>query len=118
MVYSQSDFEREAEAGRNHRILKPLLGIPVLYKVLIANSLIIFVGATGGTWLATHLNTSPYATTMSLVSFITLGWLVSVALNLVVLRIAFRPLTDLGKVMKCVQAGESTDRKSTRLNSS
>lgn len=107
MVYSNKQYEKYKQ---RNSIIKMLLGIPVLYKVLIANSLIIFVGATGGTWLATHLNTSPYATTMSLVSFITLGWLVSVALNFVVLRIAFRPLTDLGKVMKCVQAGESTLR--------
>lgn len=94
----------------NHGILKTLLAIPVLYKVLIANSLIIFVGATGGTWLATHLHSSPFATPMSLVIFITLGWLVSVALNFIVLRIAFRPLTDLGKVMRRVQAGERSLR--------
>jgi two-component system, NarL family, sensor histidine kinase UhpB len=91
-------------------ILKPLLGIPIFYKVLIANSLIIFVGATGGTWLATHLNVSPYATPMSLIIFITIGWLVSVALNFVVLQIAFRPLTELGKVMKRVRAGERSLR--------
>jgi two-component system sensor histidine kinase UhpB len=91
-------------------LLKSLLGIPIFYKVLMANSLIIFVGATGGTWLATHLNSSPYATPMSLVIFITIGWLVSVALNFVVLQIAFRPLTELGKVMKRVRAGERSLR--------
>ncbi|HYB01593.1 MAG TPA: hypothetical protein VED37_15350, partial [Ktedonobacteraceae bacterium] len=88
-----------------NRILKIVLGIPIFYRVLIANSLIIFVGATGGTWLATHLNASPYATPMSLMIFVTIGWLVSVALNFVVLQIAFRPLTELGKVMKRVRAG-------------
>ena len=110
MVYSQSDFEREAEAGRNHRILKPLLSIPVFYKVLIANSLIIFVGATGGTWLATNLNKQPFATPMSLVIFITIGWLVSIVLNFVVLQVAFRPLMHLGRVMNRVQAGERSLR--------
>ena len=107
-----SHSSRQYEQGERRKSgpLKTLLGIPVLYKVLIANSLIIFVGATGGTWLATHLNTSPYATPMSLVIFITLGWLVSVALNFVVLRIAFRPLMDLGRVMKRVQVGESSLR--------
>ena len=94
----------------HNRMLKTLLGIPIFYKVLIANSLIIFVGATGGTWLATHLNVSPYATPMSLIIFITIGWLVSVALNFVVLQIAFRPLTELGKVMKRVRAGERSLR--------
>jgi two-component system, NarL family, sensor histidine kinase UhpB len=91
-------------------VLKTLLGIPIFYKVLIANSMIIFVGATGGTWLATHLNESPYATPMSLMIFIAIGWLVSVALNVVVLQIAFRPLTELGKVMKRVRAGERSLR--------
>ena len=47
---------------------------------------------------------------MSLVIFITIGWLVSVVLNFVVLQIAFRPLTELGKVMKRVRAGESSLR--------
>ena len=91
-------------------MLKTLLGIHIFYKVLIANSMIIFVGATGGTWLATHLNASPYATPMSLMIFIATGWLVSVALNFVVLQIAFRPLTELGKVMKRVRAGERSLR--------
>jgi two-component system sensor histidine kinase UhpB len=94
---------------QNNGLLKPLLTIPVFYRVLIANSLIIFFGATGGTWLASQLNTLPSAPTI-LVIFVTVGWLVSVALNFVVLQIAFRPLIDLGKVMNRVQSGESTQR--------
>ncbi|HJT56975.1 MAG TPA: hypothetical protein VJ761_10800, partial [Ktedonobacteraceae bacterium] len=86
MIYSQPDDETEAESQRNRRILKPLLSIPVFYKVLIANSVIIFIGATGGTWLATNLNKQPFATTMSLVIFITIGWLVSIVLNFLVLQ--------------------------------
>jgi two-component system, NarL family, sensor histidine kinase UhpB len=108
MDHTNRQYQQE-EQHRNS-ILRTLLGIPVFYKVLIANSLIIFVGATGGTWLATHLNVSPYATPMSLIIFITIGWLVSVVLNFVVLQIAFRPLTELGKVMKRVRAGESSLR--------
>lgn len=103
-------WQYKQDEQRGNSILKALLGIPVFYKVLIGNSLIIFVGATGGTWLATHLNISPYATPMSLIVFITIGWLVSVVLNFVVLQIAFRPLTELGKVMKRVQVGESSLR--------
>src|SRR3989440_1766109 len=91
-------------------ILRRLLGIPIFYKVLFANSIIIFFGATGGTWLATHLNTSPFATPMSLIIFVALGWLISIALNVVVLQIAFRPLMDLGKVMRRVQLGERSLR--------
>nr|BBH95270.1 hypothetical protein KTA_34690 [Thermogemmatispora argillosa] len=94
------------------RLLRPLLSLPIFYKVLIANSLIIFVGATGGTWLASHLNDSRQglATPTSLIIFITVGWLVSVALNFLLLQIAFRPLMDLGKVMSRVQKGERSLR--------
>jgi two-component system, NarL family, sensor histidine kinase UhpB len=107
---SDPSKKREEIEQASNNMFRRLLGIPVFYKVLIANSLIIFVGATGGTWLATHLNSSPYATPTSLVMFIALGWLVSVVLNFVVLQIAFRPLMDLGKVMKRVQSGESSLR--------
>ncbi|HET9918345.1 MAG TPA: sensor histidine kinase [Ktedonobacteraceae bacterium] len=104
----ETEAEPETEPRRN--ILKLILGLPVFYKVLFANSLIIFVGASGGTWLATHLNTTPVATPTSLIIFVTLGWFVSVALNFVVLQIAFRPLTDLQKVMAGVQTGEHSLR--------
>src|SRR6266487_6345818 len=112
---------RYREVVQNNGLLRPFLRIPVFYRVLIANSVIIFVGATVGNWLASQLNTLPSASTI-LVVFVTVCWLVSVALNFVVLQIAFRPLMDLGKVMNRVQSGERTlraqDRKSTRLNSS
>ncbi|HET8840601.1 MAG TPA: sensor histidine kinase [Ktedonobacteraceae bacterium] len=100
----------ETEEQRGPRILKPLLALPVFYKVLIANSLIIFAGATGGTWLAVNLNSRPYATPMSLAIFVAFGWLISIALNFVVLQFAFHPLMHLGKVMNRVQAGERTLR--------
>jgi two-component system sensor histidine kinase UhpB len=92
-----------------NRLLRPLLGIPVFYKVLMANSLVIFVGASGGTWLASQLRISSNAS-LYLVAFVIVGWLVSVALNFVVLQIAFRPLMDLGKVMSRVQTGERSLR--------
>ncbi len=100
----------EHDQQRGLRFLRPILALPVFYKVLIANSLIIFVGATGGTWLAVNLQKSPYATPTSLVIFVAFGWLISIALNFVVLQFAFHPLIDLGKVMSRVQAGERTLR--------
>jgi two-component system sensor histidine kinase UhpB len=95
---------------QNHRLLKRLRTIPIFYRVLIANSAIIFVGATVGTWLATQLRQGSYAPTIILVAFVTIGWLVSVALNFVLLQFAFRPLMDLGKIMNRVQAGERSLR--------
>jgi two-component system sensor histidine kinase UhpB len=98
------------ETMQNHGLLKRLLTIPIFYRVLVANSAIIFVGATVGTWLATQLRSGSYAPTIILVAFVTVGWLVSVALNFVLLQFAFRPLMDLGKIMNRVQAGERSLR--------
>jgi len=96
------------EPRRRRGLLRRILGLPVLYKVLLANSAVIFVGATGGTWLASNLHNSQQnvATPTSLVLFIIAGWLVSVIINFLVLQVAFRPLIDLGRVMRRVQAGE------------
>src|SRR5262249_36210409 len=97
------------DAAPGNRLLQPLLRIPVFYRVLLSNSLIIFVGATVGTWLATRLQTNSYYPVI-LVIFVAVGWLVSVVLNFVLLQIAFRPLLDLGKVMNRVQSGERSLR--------
>jgi two-component system, NarL family, sensor histidine kinase UhpB len=94
---------------QSNKVFRTLLSIPVFYRVLIANSVIIFFGATVGTWLATRLNSNTYFPTF-LVIFIAVGWTLSVVLNFVVLQIAFRPLMDLGKVMNRVQAGERSLR--------
>src|SRR5438445_710577 len=52
MVHSKSETQTST---RIPGIFRPLLSLPVFYKVLFANSLIIFVGATGGTWLTSLL---------------------------------------------------------------
>src|SRR5205814_6732650 len=83
MVHSKSETQTST---RIPGIFRPLLSLPVFYKVLFANSLIIFVGATGGTWLASNLGNSrqALATPTSLIIFVVVGWLVSIALNFVV----------------------------------
>lgn len=110
MAHARTDYPVQRQRGL--RLLRPLLALPVFYKVLIANSLIIFAGASGGTWLAVNLagHSSPYATPTSLVIFVAFGWLISIALNFVVLQFAFQPLMHLGKIMRRVQAGERTMR--------
>jgi two-component system, NarL family, sensor histidine kinase UhpB len=112
MIHSNSALQ---ESTRIPKIFRPLLSLPVFYKVLFANSLIIFIGATGGTWLASNLHNSrqALATPTSLIIFIVVGWLVSIALNFVVLQVAFRPLQELGKVMRRVQGGERSLRAPT-----
>ncbi len=112
MIHSNTTLQ---ESTGVPKIFRPLLSLSVFYKVLFANSLIIFVGATGGTWLASNLHNSrqALATPTSLIIFIVVGWLVSIALNFVVLQVAFRPLQELGKVMSRVQGGERSLRAPT-----
>ncbi|GHO64865.1 hypothetical protein KSC_037570 [Ktedonobacter sp. SOSP1-52] len=92
---------------KRNTLLRQLFRIPALYKVLIANSFIIFVGATAGTWLATHINT--YGPS-GLLIFVVIGWSMSVILNFVLLQIAFRPLIELGRIMGRVREGDRTQR--------
>ena len=82
--------------------------LPVLYKVLIANSVVILLGATMGTYLATRLSTDRGMPV--LVAFVVTGLAVSVVVNWALLMVAFQPLTRLRETMQLVQAGSSDIR--------
>jgi two-component system sensor histidine kinase UhpB len=90
-------------AGDRHR--RSLLALPVLFKVLLANSVVILVGATLGTYLATRIY-QPNGAAI-LIGFVAAGWLVSVLINFVLLKITFHPLTQLRETMQRVQAGST-----------
>jgi len=86
------------------RRFSKLLAIPLLYKVLLANSTVILIGATLGTSLATQLqaNTRP----VILVGFVVSGLLISVGINFVLLKLALYPLHRLRETMRQVQTGD------------
>ncbi|HET9109206.1 MAG TPA: histidine kinase, partial [Ktedonobacterales bacterium] len=86
--------------------LQRALALPLLYKVLFANSVVILLGATLGTYLATRLNSSDGLPI--LIAFIATGLLVSVAINFALLKLALTPLTRLRETMKQAQAGDLT----------
>lgn len=81
-----------------------VLSLPVLYKVLFANSVVILLGASLGTYLATQLHSAGGLPT--LVGFVVAGLLASVAINFALLKLAFLPLTRLRETMQQVQVGE------------
>ncbi len=85
-----------------------LLALPLLYKVLFANSLVILLGATLGTYLATRLKDTN--SLVVLVGFILLGLIVSVVINYALLKFALSPLTRLRETMEQVQAGDMTPK--------
>ncbi|HEX6123592.1 MAG TPA: ATP-binding protein [Ktedonobacterales bacterium] len=86
--------------------LRMVLALPLLYKVLFANSLVILLGATLGTYLATRLQDRQGP--LVLAAFVVLGLVVSVVINFMLLKLALSPLTRLGETMRQVQAGDLT----------
>ncbi|HEU5431638.1 MAG TPA: ATP-binding protein [Thermomicrobiales bacterium] len=90
----------------------PALRLPLLYKVLVANVSIVVLGAICGTWLtivvtrsASEMTGIPLAAV-----FAAAGVVLSVVVNLLVLRAAFRPLVALERVAEAVRAGDLTAR--------
>jgi two-component system sensor histidine kinase UhpB len=107
-LHSQTTSEPRPGAqtiSRNERVAnhRSLLALPVLFKVLLANSVVILVGATLGTYLATRIY-QPNGPAM-LIGFVVVGWLASVLINFVLLKITFHPLTRLRMTMQRIQAG-------------
>ncbi|HEU5438723.1 MAG TPA: ATP-binding protein [Ktedonobacterales bacterium] len=81
-----------------------LRALPLLYKVLFANSVVILIGATLGTYLASQLQGD--SRPVVLVSFVVTGLLISVGINFVLLKLALYPLQRLRETMSAVQGGE------------
>lgn len=82
------------------------LAMPLLWKVLFANSVVILLGATLGTYLATHLDRA--GGLPLLIGFILTGLLISVLINFALLKLALTPLTRLRETMTQAQAGDLT----------
>jgi len=87
-------------------------GLPILYKVLIANAAIVALGAVVGTWLT--VQTVRHATDGRYVGlaagFAAIGIVASVVANYVVLRAAFRPLATLERTALAVRDGDLSAR--------
>lgn len=94
-----------------------LLGLPIFYKVLIANTSIVVAGAVGGT-LLTMQSTARSGNTYELVAiFAICGTVSSVVVNWFVLRAAFLPLARLERAVDQVRQGNFAVRaESTNLS--
>jgi two-component system sensor histidine kinase UhpB len=78
--------------------------MPLLYKVLCANSIVILIGATLGTYLATRLQGT--SRPVLIVGFVVTGLLISVGINFLLLKLALHPLHRLRETMSLVQDGD------------
>lgn len=91
-----------------HRIL----GIPLLYKVLLANAVIVVLGATIGTLItvrSVHGNDDP-AEYWLIALFACGGTVLSLLVNYLVLRAALQPLDRLAEVAERVRRGDFSRR--------
>lgn len=88
-------------------LLRRLLRVPIFYKVLLANSLIVVLGAVVGTWLTVrYRNATPNGSSEELiVLFALVGITLSVLVNFVVLKAAFLPLASLERAVEAVRRG-------------
>ena len=83
-----------------------LLGLPLFYKVLVANTAIVVVGAVAGTTLTLRIAGESGRLLFDLVFLFTvIGTVTSVVVNWVVLRAALRPLVTLERTVNQVRQG-------------
>ena len=106
---------RKTRARRGAPIAGPtavrrLLRLPMLYKVLVANAAIVVLGAVGGTYLTVMATRDERGAVPLVLAFVVLGVVLSVVVNWLVLRAAFRPLTSLGRVAEAVRRGDLSAR--------
>jgi len=89
------------------RLLLWMAGFPILYKILIANSIIVAVGAVVGTWLtAQHaIDAAGRLRWEWIAPFGIGGLLVSALANLIILKAAFMPLAALERAVDQVRQG-------------
>ncbi len=101
-----------AEAAPRPDILSSLARLPIIYKVLVANVAIVVIGALGGTYL-TIRTVRPHADRSFpelAAAFALVGFVLSLIVNLLVLRAAFRPLSALQRAAQAVRGGDLSAR--------
>lgn len=85
-----------------------LLRLPILYKILLANSVIVAIGALAGTSITIwHVQNFPNDFHYELIGFFAIaGLAISIGVNYVVLKLALKPLDQLQRAVDQVRAGK------------
>jgi len=93
-------------------LLSSLARLPIIYKVLVANVTIVVIGALGGTYLTIRVvQPHPDRSFPELAAaFALVGFVLSLVVNLLVLRAAFRPLSALQRAAQAVRGGDFSAR--------
>ncbi len=90
-----------------------LLSLPLFYKVLIANSAIVLLGALGGTFITLRVAAASRGQALDVplaAMFALCGLLLTVSLNALILRAAFTPLDQLQEAVLQVREGDLSVR--------
>ncbi len=102
--------EPELETRSKSELVHWFLSAPLFIKVLVANSVIVGVGAFIGTWLTEAITDVNRFQLELAICFTLVGVILSAAVNYAVLRTAFRPLIILQKTASTVRAGNLAAR--------
>jgi two-component system sensor histidine kinase UhpB len=107
--------EPQRPVTRLTQLAQRLFGISLFYKVLIANSALIVLGALAGTAITLHVATLRSAGEGGIyvpltVTFLVAGLALSILLNALVLRAALDPLNRLQDVVRRVGEGDLSVR--------
>ncbi len=103
---------RSQAVGFPRRLLERAAGVPLFFKLLVANGLVVTVGAIFGTWLTARLAADGSAELWLVVLFASLGLALSMAINSLVLRAALQPVEALRDAADRVRNGDLRVRAS------
>ncbi len=103
------------EIRSNRWAPRSLLTLPIVFKVLIANALVVVFGAIAGTWVTqeTVQRTSNQWSLLLIVIFVLIGVVLSLAVNYLVLQAAFQPVSNLERAAIAVRRGDFSVRVET-----
>ena len=79
---------------------------PILYRIAIGNAIIIAAGAILGTFLTKFL-ANITTTLWHFVAFASIGIIISLVLNFLIIRAALKPLNQLRQIINSIQAGQA-----------
>src|SRR5579863_9179602 len=90
------------------KLARRVLGVPIVYKVLVANSGIVVLGAFLGTWMTLRQFRIDSAQSSGELAalFAVAGISLCVLVNFVVLKAAFLPLASLERTLETVRRGD------------
>ena len=102
----QKSSNPPSTVGNLRSLQQNLRRTPILYRIAIGNGIVIAIGAIGGTLIVRRLSDRAADWWLILI-FLTIGTLLSVAINFWIIKNALRPLSDLASLVDQVQAGSS-----------